>query len=115
RVVVFLDTGADGADAVDFILPEFAMIWETPFSVTNASFPCSINRIHGPLGATDHMYMINHSLNTNIIPIGSGVIISDPLQAPTTNDVSSWLRAHRLCQPREHIRCSRPAQRTLCM
>ncbi|KAJ6562965.1 PLC-like phosphodiesterase [Mycena sp. CBHHK59/15] len=99
RVVVFLDAGADGADTVDFILPEFAMIWETPFSVTNASFPCSINRIHGPLGAADHMYMINHSLNTNIIPIGSGVIISDPLQAPTTNGVSSILANAAGCTP----------------
>ncbi|KAJ6614223.1 PLC-like phosphodiesterase [Mycena sp. CBHHK59/15] len=55
RVVVFLDAGADGPDAVDFILPEFAMIWETSFSVANASFPCSINRIHGTPSAADHM------------------------------------------------------------
>ena len=34
--------------------------------------------------------MINHSLNINIIPIGDGVIVSDPLDAPTTNSVASW-------------------------
>jgi len=33
--------------------------------------------------------MINHSLNINIIPIGDGVIVSDPLDAPTTNSVAS--------------------------
>ncbi|KAJ7098940.1 PLC-like phosphodiesterase [Mycena epipterygia] len=99
RVVVFLDAGADGADAVDFILPEFQMIWETPFSDTNASFPCSIDRINGPLAAADHMYMINHSLNKNIVPIGAGVIVSDPLDAPTTNGVVSILANANGCAP----------------
>ncbi|CAK5265971.1 unnamed protein product [Mycena citricolor] len=91
RVVVFLDAGADGANPVDFILPEFPMIWETPFSVTDKTFPCSIDRIAGPLGAADHMYMINHSFNVNILPFGGGVIVSDPLDAPTTNSVDSIL------------------------
>ncbi|KAF7354200.1 PLC-like phosphodiesterase [Mycena venus] len=99
RVVVFLDAGADGADAVPFILPEFQMIWETPFSVTNASFPCSIDRINGPLAPEDHMYMINHSLNKNIIPIGDGVIVSDPADAPTTNGVDSILANANGCAP----------------
>ncbi|KAF8151373.1 PLC-like phosphodiesterase [Crassisporium funariophilum] len=90
RVVVFLDAGADPS-SVDFILPEFQMIWETPFSVTDPSFPCSVDRINGPLATEDHTYMINHSLNKNIIPIGGGVIVSDPLDAPTTNGVASIL------------------------
>ncbi|KAF8183666.1 PLC-like phosphodiesterase [Pholiota molesta] len=85
RVVVFLDSGAD-TSSVNFILPEFEMIWETPFSVTDASFPCSVDRINGPLSTADHSYMINHSLNKNIIPIGGGVIVSDPLDAPTTTE-----------------------------
>ncbi|KAJ6566653.1 PLC-like phosphodiesterase [Mycena capillaripes] len=91
RVVVVLDAGADGADAVNFILPEFQMIWETLFSVTGASFPCSIDRINVPLAAEDHRYMINHSLNKNIIPVGTGVIVSDLLDASTTNGVDSIL------------------------
>ncbi|KAJ6467555.1 PLC-like phosphodiesterase [Mycena vitilis] len=99
RVVVFLDALADGAAPVDFILPEFSMIWETPFSVTNASFPCSVNRIHGPLATEDHMYLINHSLNKNIIPIGDGVIIPDPIDAPTTNGVVSILANANGCAP----------------
>jgi len=90
RVVVFLDAGAN-TSSVDFILPEFEMIWETPFSVTDPTFPCSVNRINGPLPTKDHTYLINHSLNKNIIPIGAGVIISDPLDAPTTNGIASIL------------------------
>lgn len=45
--------------------------------------------ILGPLSTDDHMYMINHSLNKNILPIDGGVIISDPLDAPTTNGITS--------------------------
>ena len=87
RVVVFLDAGADDDRSVPYILPEFEMVWETPFSVTDPTFPCSVDRISGPLGTTDHMYMINHSLNKNVFD--SGIIVSDPLDAPTTNSVSS--------------------------
>ena len=84
---LLLDAGADTDRSVPYILPEFPMIWETPFSVTDSSFPCSVDRISGPLGTTDHMYMINHSLNINVF--GSGVIISDPEDATTTNSVTS--------------------------
>ena len=62
-------------------------IWETPFSVTDSSFPCKVDRIAGPLDTTDHMYMINHSLNEDLF--GTGIIISDPDDAGTTNSVSS--------------------------
>ncbi|KAJ7500646.1 PLC-like phosphodiesterase [Mycena galericulata] len=99
RVVVFMDAEADGPDPTSIILPEFSMVWETPFSVTNASFPCSVNRIHGPLATEDHIYLINHSLNKNIIPIGAGVIISDPIDAPTTNGVPSILANANGCAP----------------
>ncbi|KAI0093153.1 PLC-like phosphodiesterase [Irpex rosettiformis] len=97
RVVVFLDAGADIDRSVPYILPEFEMIWETPFSVTDASFPCSVDRIAGPLGTTDHMYMINHSLNKNILD--TGIIVSDPLDAKTTNGVTSILANAAGCEP----------------
>jgi len=86
RVVVFLDAGAD-TSVVNFILPEFEMIWETPFSVTDPTFPCSVNRISGPLSTEDHTYLINHSLNKDIL--GTGIIVSDPLDASTTNGIPS--------------------------
>ncbi|OBZ68034.1 hypothetical protein A0H81_11779 [Grifola frondosa] len=97
RVIVFLDAGADTDRSVPYILPEFEMIWETPFSVTNASFPCSVDRIAGPLGTTDHMYLINHSLNINVLD--TGIIISDPEAAPTTNGVTSILANAAGCEP----------------
>ncbi|KAK0448364.1 PLC-like phosphodiesterase [Desarmillaria tabescens] len=71
RVIVFLDYGVD--DSVDFILSEFTMLWEPPFSVTDSTFPCSVNRISGPLSTVDHLNMLNHNLNINIIPIGDGL------------------------------------------
>ncbi|ETW82584.1 hypothetical protein HETIRDRAFT_108840 [Heterobasidion irregulare TC 32-1] len=88
RVVVFMDFGAE-SDEVDFILPEFEMVWETPFSVTDASFPCSVNRIKGPLSTEEHMYMINYSLNIDIFV----AFLSDPAQASKTNGVT-FILAH---------------------
>ena len=92
RVVVFLDAGADTDRSVPYILPEFQMVWETPFSVTDPTFPCSVDRISGPLSTEDHMYMINHSLNKDVLD--TGIIISDPKDAPTTNSVSSCVLFH---------------------
>ncbi|KAF8151374.1 PLC-like phosphodiesterase [Crassisporium funariophilum] len=93
RFIVFMDEGADGSvgPTVDFILPQFEMIWEDPFSPTNKNFPCSIHRTRGSLSNDDHMHLINHNLNANIIPIGDGVLISDFINAPTTNGLTSIL------------------------
>ncbi|EIN06469.1 PLC-like phosphodiesterase [Punctularia strigosozonata HHB-11173 SS5] len=91
RVVVFMDAGADDAtDNVDFIMPEFQMIWEPPFSSTDPSFPCKVDRINGPLDTADHMYMINHNLNKEVLGIDS-ILTSDPRDAATTNGVTSIL------------------------
>ncbi|RPD78420.1 PLC-like phosphodiesterase [Lentinus tigrinus ALCF2SS1-7] len=96
RVVVFLDAGADTDRSVPYILPEFQMVWETPFSVTDDKFPCSVDRINGPLSTEDHMYMINHSLNKDIL--GTGIIVSDPIDAKTTNGVPSILANAAGCE-----------------
>jgi hypothetical protein len=107
HVIVFLDAGADSADGtVDYILPEFQMvrppcipshghsplhpqICETPFSPTDLTFPCSTHRTSGPLPTSSHMYLINHTLNVDIIPIGAGAIIRNPLEASTMNGITS--------------------------
>jgi hypothetical protein len=93
RVVVFLDSGADQSQ-VPFILPEFQMVWETPFSRTDDSFPCAVDRIAGPLSTQDHMYMINHSLNVDIF----GAIIPDRVSASKTNGVSSIMAEANGCK-----------------
>ena len=64
-------------------------IWEDPFSPTDSNFPCSIQRSSGPLSNDDHMHLINHNLNRNILPIGDGVLVSDPISAPKTNSITS--------------------------
>jgi len=87
RVVVFIDYGADGSNGavVDFLLPEFQMVWEAPFSPTNPNFPCSIDRTWGPLSNDDHMYMINHNLNLNVVPFGGGLLLPDLVEIRRTN------------------------------
>ncbi|KAG5642802.1 hypothetical protein DXG03_002107 [Asterophora parasitica] len=101
RVVVFLDEGAEGSAGapVDFILPQFDMVWEDPFSPTNKNFPCRVDRIRGPLNTDEHLSPINHNHNTNIIPIGDGVLISNRLEAPTTNSVNSIVAHANGCAP----------------
>ncbi|KAK2467580.1 hypothetical protein APHAL10511_000435 [Amanita phalloides] len=94
RVVMFLDHGAD-TTAVNFILPEFDMIWETPYGITNSSFPCAVDRISGPLSTAEHMYMINHSLNKDVL----GIVVSDPIDAVTTNGDTSILNNAHGCAP----------------
>ncbi|KAI4526482.1 PLC-like phosphodiesterase [Schizophyllum commune Loenen D] len=92
RVMVFLDANADPSQ-VDFILPEFDMIWETPYGYTDDSFPCSIDRTSDKQSTADHMYMINHSLNKHI----GDIKYSDPEDAPTTNGVDSIVSAADKC------------------
>ena len=46
-----------------------------PIFVMNASFSCDVYHISGALSPADHMYVINHSLNKNIIPIGGRMIV----------------------------------------
>jgi hypothetical protein len=102
RVVVFMDKEAESYE-VPFILPQFQMVWETPYSVTDPTFPCSVDRIagevSGPVPTERHMYMINHSLNQNILPIGKGIIIPDVGRAENTNSVRSILDHVEGCAP----------------
>ncbi|TFK19863.1 PLC-like phosphodiesterase [Coprinopsis marcescibilis] len=102
RVVVFMDKGADGSagGVVDFVLPQFQMIWEDPFSPTDPNFPCRIHRIEGPLEDNDHMHLINHNLNRNIIPWDLGtVLVSDFVNSPKTNSMNSIMAHVAGCAP----------------
>ncbi|PYH82946.1 PLC-like phosphodiesterase [Aspergillus uvarum CBS 121591] len=84
RLITFLDYGAD-ATAVPYILDEFAYFFETPYDVTDASFPtCSIDRPSGA-SATGRMYIVNHFLDVDIL----GILIPDREHAAETNAVSS--------------------------
>jgi len=88
RVVTFIDADADKAnDTVNFLLPEFPNVWETPFDVTDKTFPCKVDRTSGPLPDDQHLYMINHFLDTSIF----GADLPDLLDATTTNGATSIL------------------------
>ncbi|KAF2130387.1 PLC-like phosphodiesterase [Dothidotthia symphoricarpi CBS 119687] len=64
RVVVMLDYGADQS-TVPWLMSEFNYMWETPFSPTDASFPCTQDRPADQAEdvSRDRMYMANHNLN----------------------------------------------------
>jgi hypothetical protein len=86
RVVIFLDSGADTSQ-VNFILPEFTYMWETPFDQTNASFPCTVNRPPSIVGQlpTGRLAVVNHFLDTDI---GDNILIPDVGALNTTNALS---------------------------
>jgi len=76
RVVIFMDYNANQTE-VPYILDEFSQMWETPFSPTNRSFPCTQQR---PAGinrqqAQQRMYMANHNLNTKISLAGTSLLV----------------------------------------
>ena len=106
RIVLFLEYAANTTQ-VDIILPEFDVVrlrqhectlspymctyqptkvLHTPRSGKHPTaiqtLHCSANRISDPLTAEDHMYMINHSLNNDILRIEN---------ASTTNNDTSCL------------------------
>jgi hypothetical protein len=88
RVVVFMDFHSD-TSKVPYILPEFDNMWETPFDVTDSSFPCKVDRGTAP----NKLNMINHFLDVDIF----GILIPDRLNAGTTNSVDSILKDANGC------------------
>ena len=89
RVVTFIDYGFD-TGAVPYMLWQYYNIWETPFSPTNISFPCTIGR---PEGISDDqaksmMYLANHNLNTEIAIAGTSILVPNTAQINQTNAVT---------------------------
>ncbi|KZM27901.1 phosphoric diester hydrolase [Ascochyta rabiei] len=76
RVVVMIDYNAD-QDAVPWLLSEFDYQWETPFSPTDPSFPCTQQR--PPNQAEDvsrnRMFMLNHNLNVDLSIGGINILV----------------------------------------
>ena len=105
RVIVFMDKGTNSA-TVPYIISEFEHIWETPYSVTDPTFPCKLDRIAG--SPEHHMYLINHSLNMAIkLPFASPIIVPNLFQASVTNGIESILRHAEACKsiPESGGRC----------
>jgi len=103
RLVVFLDKGAEARtnvpDGTQYILPQFQMMWEDVYDPTDSKFPCKVDRTQGPLAPAQQLSLVNQNLNTNILPIGKGVLIPDRLDSPRTNGVNSILKHAAHCTP----------------
>ena len=85
RVVMFMDYNAN-QNTVPYILDEFTHMWETPFSPTNQSFPCTQQRppnLKHEDAMDNYMNVVNHNLNT-AVDLGAltGGSSSEPLLIP---------------------------------
>lgn len=63
--------------------------------MTDPAFPCNVDRISGPLNTDDHLYMLNHNLNQELLGIDD-VLIPVKSEAGTTNGVTSYVLLIRL-------------------
>ena len=91
RAIIFMDYQANQT-SVPYILDEFSQLWETPFSPTNDSFPCTADRPPGikKADAENRMYMANHNLNTEIDLFGASILVPTTVKLNTTNAVSGF-------------------------
>ncbi|KAL7266741.1 hypothetical protein RUND412_010697 [Rhizina undulata] len=91
RAIVFMDYKADQT-IVPYILDEFTYMFETPFSQTNASFPCNVDRPPDqPKNTTmGKLYMANHNLNVNFSLGGVDLLVPNTVELNVTNGVSGF-------------------------
>ncbi|GAB7364882.1 hypothetical protein MBLNU230_g5673t1 [Neophaeotheca triangularis] len=97
RVVMFMDYQAN-QQKVPYILNEFTHMWETPFSPTNESFPCTQQRppnLPEEAARERYMYLANHNLNTAISLSSFGLGGADTggdtgaILIPTTSELNN--------------------------
>ncbi|OAX80074.1 hypothetical protein ACJ72_05597 [Emergomyces africanus] len=91
RVVVFLNYKANQAE-VPYILDQFSQMWETPFSPTDRSFPCVIQRPPdlSDAAARDRLYLASHNLNTEIKLAGQSLLVPNTVLLNETNAVEGF-------------------------
>lgn len=89
RLVVFMDYAANQT-AVPWILDEFSQMWETPFSPTDAAFPCTTQRPPGlnRNQSLERMYLANHNLNLQVSVLGLDLLVPNTGVINTTNSDS---------------------------
>ncbi|EEQ88075.1 uncharacterized protein BDCG_03195 [Blastomyces dermatitidis ER-3] len=91
RVVVFLNYEANQTE-VPYILDQFSQMWETPFSPTDISFPCDIQRPPGlsEAAAKDRLYLASHNLNTMLSFAGQSLLVPNTVLLNETNAVEGF-------------------------
>ncbi|KAF2664641.1 hypothetical protein BT63DRAFT_94416 [Microthyrium microscopicum] len=89
RVVFFMDYQANQTQ-VPYILDEFSQVFETPFSPTNASFPCNVQRPPDLPSdqARNRLFMANHNLNAEVSLLGANILVPNTAVINQTNAVS---------------------------
>ncbi|KAL9601303.1 MAG: hypothetical protein Q9219_002598 [cf. Caloplaca sp. 3 TL-2023] len=89
RVVIFMDYNANQT-SVPYVLDQFSHMWETPFSPTNRSFPCTQQRPPGlsMQDAEQRMYLANHNLNTELTLLGKSILVVTVSLLNETNNAS---------------------------
>ncbi|KAL8857372.1 MAG: hypothetical protein Q9178_006138 [Gyalolechia marmorata] len=91
RVVIFMDYNADQT-SVPYVLDQFSQMWETPFSPTDRTFPCTQERPPGLSreDAEQRMYMANHNLNTELTLGGITILVPTVSLLNQTNNVTGF-------------------------
>ncbi|PYI03336.1 tat pathway signal sequence [Aspergillus sclerotiicarbonarius CBS 121057] len=99
RAVVFMDYQANQT-AYPWLMDEFSQMWETPFSPTDADFPCTEQRPPSlsTQDAKDRMYMANHNLNIDVSVASISLLIPNTASLNRTNAVSGYGSLGRMAQ-----------------
>jgi hypothetical protein len=89
RVVFFMDYNAN-QDIYPWLLDEFPQMWETAFSPTDPSFPCTVQRppALSDEDARQRLSLINHNLNVDTGFLGQSYLLPAVSVVNITNDVS---------------------------
>lgn len=91
RVVIMLDYEANQQE-IPWLLDEFSQMWETPFSPTERSFPCTVARPPDQADdvSRDRMFMANHNLNLEVAVAGISLLIPATNFLNETNAVTGF-------------------------
>lgn len=89
RAVFFMDYQANQT-AHPWLMDQFSQVWETPFSPTDPTFPCTQQRPPGlsVAAAKNRMYMANHNLNLQLNLGSLSLLIPNTAQIDETNAVN---------------------------
>ena len=91
RIVIFMDYNANQT-SVSYVLDEFSQMWETPFSPTNRSFPCTQQRPPDldMQEAEQRLYIANHNLNTELTLAGNSILVATVSLLNETNNITGF-------------------------
>jgi hypothetical protein len=89
RAVFFMDYEANQTSH-PWLMDQFSQVWETPFSPTDDTFPCTQQRPPGlsKEAAKKRMYMANHNLNLQLNLGSLSMLIPNTAQLQATNGVN---------------------------